>query len=246
MNRSIKLLIFLTPLLFFGFAMPQNREGVEFYYNFQYLKDSGAPKEMKIVRLDNIVREKTVIEYGVLITYKDRYAKDIKISGDFSNWRPLEMSRGKFGVWYYFLKSEKIREPVRYKFIVDGIWIPDPENREKEDDKAGSYVSVIDALPGREGRMLTYRFITPREVEFRIYKPDAKFVSIVGDFNNWNPENDLLEKDDNGVWALQKRLSPGLYRYKYIVDGDWTLDLYNEKTASDDTGDICSLISINK
>ncbi len=246
MNRSIKLMILLSPLLFFGFTVPQSREGVEFYYNFQYLKEPIAPREMKIVRLDNVAREKAVIENGVLITYKDRYAKEIKISGDFSNWRPVNMSRGKFGIWYYFLNSLKLKKPVRYKFIVDGIWAMDPMNDDKADDKAGSYVSIINSVSHEEGRMLTYRFISSGEVEFRIYKPDAKFVSIVGDFNNWNPENDLLEKNSSGIWTLQKKLSPGLYRYKYIVDGDWTLDLYNEKTASDDTGDICSLISINK
>ena len=92
--------------------------------------------------------------------------------------------------------------------------------------------------------MFTYHILSPGLIEFRLYKPNAKFISLVGDFNNWNPEDDILRRDENGVWTIRKKLSRGIYRYNYIIDGDWTIDLFNENTASNDTGEICSLIKI--
>ena len=154
-----------------------------------------------------------------------------------------DMLKGKFGVWYYFVNS---LEKSRYKFMVDGIWVSDPINEDKEDDNSGSYVSIVEPGKIADTANLTYRLIDNRIVEFRIFKPKAKFVSVVGDFNNWNPENDLLEKDNNGIWTLRKQLFPGIYKYKYIIDGEWMVDLYNPQTAGDSAEGICSLIKIEK
>jgi 1,4-alpha-glucan branching enzyme len=83
-------------------------------------------------------------------------------------------------------------------------------------------------------------------VVFRIYKPEASIVSVVGDFNGWNPENDLLRKGSDGIWRLEKRLASGTYRYKYVIDGQWLPDTFNPDSASDSTGDICSVIKIKR
>lgn len=52
---------------------------------------------------------------------------------------------------------------------------------------------------------------------------NAKAVSIVSDFNNWNMFGTPLAKV-NGGWKCQLDLKPGKYLYKYIIDGDWTAD----------------------
>ena len=50
---------------------------------------------------------------------------------------------------------------------------------------------------------------------------DAKQVSVVGDFNNWNMFGTPLSKTPNG-WQCKIDLPKGKYVYKYIVDGHWT------------------------
>lgn len=52
---------------------------------------------------------------------------------------------------------------------------------------------------------------------------NAKAVSIVSDFNNWNMFGTPLAKI-NGGWKCQLDLKPGRYLYKYIIDGEWTAD----------------------
>lgn len=246
MMKNLKIVILLLPFFFTAFASTEKDNNIEYFYNFQSLKEAGAPREIKVVKTDNTGKGKSLIENGVIVTYKNWKAKDVKIAGDFSYWNYVNMSRSKYGVWYAFLTSLSKSKITRYKLNVDGIWTIDPMNTEREDDGSGSYVSVIEPFSHSDKSKLTYRLIGRDQVEFRIYKPKAKYVSLVGDFNNWNPENDLLLKKRDGIWSLRKKFSPGIYKYKYIVDGDWIVDLYNAKTAGDLAGGICSLIKIEK
>lgn len=52
---------------------------------------------------------------------------------------------------------------------------------------------------------------------------NAKSVSIVSDFNNWNMFGTPLQKVEGG-WTCKLDLQAGRYLYKYIIDGDWTAD----------------------
>jgi hypothetical protein len=58
---------------------------------------------------------------------------------------------------------------------------------------------------------------------------NARSVSLVSDFNNWNMFGTPLVKTDSG-WMCRLNLKPGRYLFKYIVDGDWTAD---PKTPAD-------------
>ena len=50
-------------------------------------------------------------------------------------------------------------------------------------------------------------------------------VCIAGSFNDWNPsEKKLIDKLGNGVYSATITLAPGIYEYKFIVNGIWTLD----------------------
>lgn len=52
---------------------------------------------------------------------------------------------------------------------------------------------------------------------------EAKQVSLVGDFNNWNMFGTPLAKTESG-WECKIDLPKGKYVYKFIIDGDWTSD----------------------
>lgn len=67
--------------------------------------------------------------------------------------------------------------------------------------------------------------------------PNAKKVSLVGDFNNWNMFGTPLYKTKTG-WKVKIDLPKGKYYYKFIVDGYWTADpkTHEEKLAKDGKG----------
>jgi len=82
-------------------------------------------------------------------------------------------------------------------------------------------------------------------VVFVTLYPRANSVQIAGDFNNWQPEQHIMEKlGDSGVWQTQMELNPGRYRYRLVVDGQWQQDPYNELTESNPFGGFNSVIEI--
>jgi 1,4-alpha-glucan branching enzyme len=50
----------------------------------------------------------------------------------------------------------------------------------------------------------------------------AQKVALAGNFNSWQPAAMKQQKD--GRFALELRLPPGIYEYKFIVDGTWMAD----------------------
>jgi hypothetical protein len=51
----------------------------------------------------------------------------------------------------------------------------------------------------------------------------ARFVSVTGDFNAWNPLRDFLSRSGNG-WIGRFKIHPGKYRYKFVIDGKMISD----------------------
>ena len=192
------------------------------------------------------------LKKGILVTREAYRAKRVSIAGNFNNWRPHSMKRGNRGVYYYiipFRKMEggKLARKYAYKFLVDGIWESDPVNKNRVSDGLGDYLSVFRLRVVDVDHQITIhriKEVRPTEerlVEFAIYLPDVENLSLVGNFNNWNPEHDFLMKGDDGIFRLRKKLPPGKYLYKYVADGKWILDTYNPDTRYyQDIGELCS------
>jgi len=57
---------------------------------------------------------------------------------------------------------------------------------------------------------------------FAVWAPHAEYISVVGDFNEWNVEaNEMKKIGDIGIWSvcIPKNLSGALYKY-YIIGAD--------------------------
>lgn len=63
-----------------------------------------------------------------------------------------------------------------------------------------------------------------KAVEFKLHAPDAKRVSVAGNFNNWDANKTEAEKGAKGFWKAKVALKPGRYEYKFVVDGAWVND----------------------
>ncbi|MFP4160108.1 MAG: glycogen-binding domain-containing protein [Desulfobacterales bacterium] len=63
-----------------------------------------------------------------------------------------------------------------------------------------------------------------RRITFRLDAPEAREVSIGGDFNRWEPQKHMFSKNPSGVWEKTLMLDPGRYEYKFMVDGMWCMD----------------------
>lgn len=62
------------------------------------------------------------------------------------------------------------------------------------------------------------------DVEFRFFRPDARLVSLIGDFNGWDRLAHHMRRQHDGWWSCQLCLDPGVYQFQYLADGMPYLD----------------------
>ena len=107
--------------------------------------------------------------------------------------------------------------------------------------RLGSYVSLIYRFVQR-GDASDLQGAEKRAIEFRIYRPARPSDFACGRFQQLEPGKRPVRKE--GWRVAAEAALPGTYRYKYIIDGTWSVDLHNRDSASDATGDVCSIIRI--
>lgn len=61
-----------------------------------------------------------------------------------------------------------------------------------------------------------------RQIEFRVDGariPRARWVGLVGEFNNWDGSIHRLALQPDGWWSISLMLPAGEHRYLFLVDG---------------------------
>lgn len=83
-------------------------------------------------------------------------------------------------------------------------------------------------------------------IQFVLVAPDAGTVALVGDFNDWDTTaTPLMRGVGDGVWSVTVPLSPGRYRYSFLVDGTtWLRDPQAARTVEDEFGRPNSVLTI--
>lgn len=64
---------------------------------------------------------------------------------------------------------------------------------------------------------------------------NANAVNLTGSFNNWEKDAIKMTKTDSG-WISHVKLPPGKHLYKFIIDGNWTIDKDNLNKENDGMG----------
>jgi len=63
-----------------------------------------------------------------------------------------------------------------------------------------------------------------KPVNFYYLNRDVKSVSVIGDFNNWNPLTNPMRRREDGWWFAEVPLTRGHHHYLFLVDGEERLD----------------------
>jgi 1,4-alpha-glucan branching enzyme len=84
-----------------------------------------------------------------------------------------------------------------------------------------------------------------KPVNFVCNAPQARQVTLLGEFNNWNPESHPMERRPDGAWVLQLQLHHGHHQYRFMVDGQPELDPKASGVARDPKGQRASLIAVS-
>ena len=154
-------------------------------------------------------------------------ARNVRLSGSFNNWNPegLGMRETDSG-WVASVKLTPGK--YWYKFIVDGDWTIDTDNRNTENDGRGNTNSI---------------FYVPN-VQFSLEGyTNAKRVILSGSFNGWEEKLLAMEKTSTG-WRLPIYLADGTHTYRFIVDGRWITDPANPNKYPNEFKEFNSVIRL--
>lgn len=154
-------------------------------------------------------------------------AQRVELLGDFQNWEmgKIIMNRHESGYWW--IDAYMFDGIYEYKFLVDGVWMEDPNARWQWPSPFEGNNSVLVV-----GRVPIGPQVHNGNVYFIYYNRDARKVEFAGSFNNWT-RVPMFSKGD-GNWGIAYPLPVGRYEYKFIVDDNWICDPENlNRTRSD-------------
>jgi hypothetical protein len=115
--------------------------------------------------------------------------------------------------------------------------------------------SVLLVMIGAAGALVTSRSLNRSEVavipqsakpvvRFVYVAPNATHVSVVGDFNQWNPTAVPLRRLSDGTWIADVPLVPGRYAYAFVVDGKLEADPTAPRATDSDFGVANSIVMV--
>ncbi|MCX6209994.1 MAG: hypothetical protein NTZ59_11015, partial [Bacteroidetes bacterium] len=167
--------------------------------------------------------------FVIFTLYNQPKASKVLLTGSFTNWQykaiPMKKNNND---WVAKVKLSVGKH--LYKFIIDGDWTIDENNKNIEDDTRGNMNSVY------------YK----TNVTFKLngYSNEKK-VFVAGSFNNWDEKNYKLIKSKDG-WQLPVYLATGTYTYRFILGKKWIADPSNKETLPNEFGETNSVIRIGK
>jgi len=192
------------------------------------------------------VQAPLLVDDVLVLSYKpQRPARFVGARFAHEGWReihPYSLNENGVFVLDYSI-PEGVRE-IRYRIVVDGLWMKDPSNPVVESDREGTEFSVftLEREPSRP--IANPRREANGALSFTFRGEPGKRVTISGDFNNWDPFMDSLVETAPGVYRITIRVLPGRHWYVFFSEGRRILDMYNPETGVDPDGYTVSHFSL--
>lgn len=192
-----------------------------------------------------------VVEEKVLFTYKPegrgitgpRFTRYVGVAFEHENYSTVHVfARNDHDVFFFLypIPTDGSVSTLRYRYVVDGLWLPDPENPNRIQDVAGIAVSYVVIPAPQPERGDLPRIDSDGRVLF-VYRGTANaVVSIAGSFSNWDPYMHRLSEVAPGEYRIRLRLPPSVHTYYYVVNGRRVLDPLNPDLAYDNDGNPAS------
>jgi hypothetical protein len=157
----------------------------------------------------------------------------------------VTLEGGELWVKPSVVKKRRLTHKSKATFIDEVEGTPVIFNR----DDAGRAVSLTFIYEGESYTAQRVEIPPPSlkgNVTFRLKgHEDASIVVLTGSFNNWS-QSQLVFGRESGEWVCRVDLDPGVYQYKFIVDGNWLLDPSNPETVEDEAGNLNNVLEVKR
>lgn len=82
-------------------------------------------------------------------------------------------------------------------------------------------------------------------ISFTCQQAGASAVYLAGTFNQWHPTATPMQPAGDGRWTAELELAPGVYEYRFIVDGVWLHDPAAETNVPNPFGGLNSVLTVH-
>ena len=186
--------------------------------------------------------------YGGELDFDDLDIENVVVAGSFNNWSRQDWRMKKISEGKYELRKniDDFSDDFlwEFKFVINNHFWAEPDEeilnitpaRHPSGDSFNSYnLKIYSAVPSENGN-----------AHFKLEGfEDAKEVILTGTFTRWNEDFLKMNRTHNG-WELSLDLKPGIYEYKFIVDGTWLEDPVNSDKVRNEFDGFNSVIRIKK
>lgn len=86
--------------------------------------------------------------------------------------------------------------------------------------------------------------VSRRTVNFEFRELPGREIFIAGTFNDWKLVKKLEDKTGEGIYRCRMMLIPGVYQYKFVIDGEWRIDPGNPNFQPNEFGSLNSVLVV--
>jgi hypothetical protein len=184
----------------------------------------------------------------LILSYKPSHPLSVPFVGarfDTESYAVLHpFSINQYGVYVLDYEIPEHTTVVRYRLVVDGLYVNDPNDSESETDAQGNVISLFTIEKELPRPVLNPRLEADGSVTFIFRGPPGQKVAIQGDFNNWDPFVNQLTETEPGTYSITLHLLAGSHWYRFYTNGRRVLDQYNSDTARDQDGQPVSYFEV--
>lgn len=83
-----------------------------------------------------------------------------------------------------------------------------------------------------------------RAVYFELCDLPGKEVLLTGSFDDWQERRRMNDKNNDGTYRCRMLLAPGVYQYKFLIDGEWRVDPQNPNFQPNEFGSLNSVLEV--
>jgi hypothetical protein len=209
-------------------------------YGTYYIEDEDV-----VFEFDTRAYETAVLasDSAEVIDFADLDVLKVAVTGTFNNWAKEGWTMKKVDKYRFRLRKKlsdfKDAPNWQFKFLINGTYWAATYSDIKKQGILGWYNIKNPNAPAPTAA-------DTGNVVFRLkgYFLNKKVI-LAGSFNNWDEEAIQMKKVNDG-WETHMTLAPGVYEYKFIVDGKWMEDPANKEKRHNQYGTFNSVLRVTK